>query len=130
MMVSGECVRPPANKDECIHGVGAVVGQETMEEMGDTPGADSSTNKHDIMDKNKGLEDKHYNSDGNETPNIKVATNPSAPTQEEVEQHCIVHLPYRTWCPHCVRGKGRDDAHNTTYNEHRVPTLSIDYGFF
>ena len=29
------------------------------------------------------------------------------PSQEEVNAHNVSHLPYRSWCPHCVRGKAR-----------------------
>ena len=26
------------------------------------------------------------------------------PSEEEVELHDKIHLPYRSWCPHCVKG--------------------------
>ena len=32
---------------------------------------------------------------------------PGAPTKEEREQHACTHIPYREWCKHCVRGRGR-----------------------
>ena len=30
------------------------------------------------------------------------------PTQRERDDHRRLHLPYRTWCPECVAGRGRD----------------------
>ena len=27
------------------------------------------------------------------------------PRNEEVEVHNLSHVPYRSWCPHCVKGK-------------------------
>ena len=31
---------------------------------------------------------------------------PYTPTQQEIDEHMPLHLPYRAWCPHCVAGKG------------------------
>ena len=36
---------------------------------------------------------------------------PARPSQEEVDQHMLTHLPFRSWCPHCVRGKAKRRAH-------------------
>ena len=33
---------------------------------------------------------------------------PGMPTKAEIAEHGITHMPPRPWCPHCVRGKGRD----------------------
>ena len=31
---------------------------------------------------------------------------PILPSRQEVEDHEKTHLPYRSWCTHCVRGNG------------------------
>ena len=37
---------------------------------------------------------------------------PKLPSQDEVEYHYVAgHLPYRSWCPICVRAHGRDMDH-------------------
>ena len=36
---------------------------------------------------------------------------PVKPSEEEIRQHNISHVPYRSWCRHCVRGKGRALMH-------------------
>ena len=36
---------------------------------------------------------------------------PKLPSQREREEHQMTHLPYRSWCSHCVRGKGKEAPH-------------------
>ena len=36
----------------------------------------------------------------------KVRKDPGQPTREEVARHCATHLPYRSWCKHCVNRRG------------------------
>ncbi len=61
---------------------------------------------------------------------VKIMANPSMPTKHELEHHRITHIPYRNWCPHCVRGKAREDAHRKVdRSQDEVPTISIDYAF-
>ena len=56
---------------------------------------------------------------------------PVQPTRAEREEHVKTHMPYRSWCVHCVRGRGRSDAHRTNpvREEYRKPQLSADYWF-
>ena len=37
----------------------------------------------------------------------RIAKLVSLPLKEEVEAHNGSHVPYRSWCPHCVNGKGK-----------------------
>ena len=50
------------------------------------------------------------------------------PTAAEIEEHNITHLPYRNWCPVCVKARGKEDAHR---REERQPIarVHIDYWF-
>ena len=45
----------------------------------------------------------------------------------------MTHIPYRTWCAHCERGKAKTPhphkRQNSNENEKRVPTVSADYCF-
>ena len=53
-----------------------------------------------------------------------------APSQQEIEDHNVNHLPFRSWCKHCIRGKSKAHAHRV--NDSRisdVPIVSIDYMF-
>ena len=52
----------------------------------------------------------------------------SRPSREEVDSHMITHIPYRSWCPYCVRGKSKASAHRRAdKQEGQVPIVSIDY---
>ena len=58
---------------------------------------------------------------------------PALPSPEEVEAHYVSHIPYRAWCSHCVRGRGKSFAHHRVHRHgdpEEVPVVSIDYGFF
>ena len=37
-------------------------------------------------------------------------TDPREPTKEERRIHELSHLPFRNWCRHCVRGKGKEES--------------------
>ena len=53
------------------------------------------------------------------------------PSKEEVEAHNATHVPFRSWRPHCVKGKSVASRHvkqNSKGNE--VPTVSMDYFYF
>ena len=58
---------------------------------------------------------------------------PEAPTPQEVAEHEIGHLPFRSWCSHCVRAKAQSAPHRAATaaqtEEHRLPTVSLDYFF-
>ena len=41
-----------------------------------------------------------------EAARSKALAQPLLPTTAEVEAHNVSHLPFRSWCPHCVRGRG------------------------
>ena len=61
----------------------------------------------------------------------RTLRDPGAPTEAEVEQHNVTHLPFRAWCPACVEGKARDRPHRKQEGEENknVPEVVFDYGF-
>ena len=54
-------------------------------------------------------------------------SSPAQPTQREIEEHCVLHWPYRDWCPDCVMGRGRDAPHRSKVCT--APMVVMDYGF-
>ena len=42
------------------------------------------------------------------------------PSEAEVEQHELTHLPFRSWCRHCVRAKGKESPHPRVESRRRV----------
>ena len=44
----------------------------------------------------------------------RKAPSPSDPTADEVEAHKLSgHASFRSWCRHCVRGRGIEAAHSS-----------------
>ena len=49
---------------------------------------------------------------GEEVIAPRVAPVPAKPTQTEQDEHCATgHAAYRSWCEHCVKGRGRISPH-------------------
>jgi hypothetical protein len=62
---------------------------------------------------------------------IKRVLDPKLPSQDEVDRHFVMgHLPYRCWCPVCIKAKGRDFDHKQdSGKERKSPEYSWDYCF-
>jgi hypothetical protein len=53
------------------------------------------------------------------------------PTPEEVEAHMISHVPFRSWCSHCLHGKGVASPHTCDSKGVRdFNVVHMDYMFF
>ena len=50
-------------------------------------------------------DDEEENLDSEEASRPTTRAPPVKPSAAEVENHMVTHLPFRDWCPHCVRGK-------------------------
>ena len=61
----------------------------------------------------------------------KAQPAPYTPSPEEIANHNMTHIPYRSWCPQCVRGKGKASPHRHygAHHEAGVPVVSIDYKY-
>ena len=53
---------------------------------------------------------------------------PVLPSEAEVEQHELTHLPFRSWCRHCVRAKGKESPHHES-SPSGVSKFATDYMF-
>lgn len=54
------------------------------------------------------------------------------PTEEEVKEHYLrCHMPYRSWCHHCIRGRGKEREHGRRAEEEQqgIPEYHLDYCF-
>ena len=61
----------------------------------------------------------------------EVLRDPGAPTPREIEEHNVTHMPFRSWCPHCVAGKAQERPHKKQerQSEKQIPEIVFDYGF-
>ena len=60
----------------------------------------------------------------------RKAREPSEPTDEERRRHEMTHLPFRSWCPHCVRGRMANPPHRDLGpppGQMGVPEVAMDY---
>ena len=68
-----------------------------------------------------------------EALDAKLKHAPCLPSPTEVEKHCATHLPYRSWCPICVKAKAKEDAHRRGTEglgeKTGYPVISMDYAF-
>ena len=69
--------------------------------------------------------------DDSELPvKIKAKPIPETVSKKDQELHQLTHLPFRSWCEHCVRGKARDDAHFARADPNTGdPRWCMDYFF-
>ena len=44
----------------------------------------------------------------------------------EREEHEKTHLSFRSWCRHCVRGKGKEEACKETNRGHEMAEVHMD----
>jgi len=52
------------------------------------------------------------------------------PTQKDVDEHMLTHIPFRSWCKFCVMGRGVSLQHRKIdKSQETIPTISIDYAF-
>ena len=66
---------------------------------------------------------------GEDVADFKHASSPQQPSADDVERHRVDHLPYRSWCKHCIMGRGVGPAHKTIDAKSQTPIVGIDYFF-
>ena len=54
---------------------------------------------------------------------------PREPKDEERKEHELTHLPFRSWCRHCVRGRGKEEACRKVEREPEVAEIHLDFMF-
>ena len=86
---------------------------------------------------NQGEEDDGENEDAvsveeEEGAMVQIGKTERAPSKEEVAMHMVNHIPFRSWCSHCVKGKAHGNPHKrrkVREQEDREPIVSVDYMF-
>lgn len=55
---------------------------------------------------------------------------PSTPTEAEMSEHCLTHIPFRDWCTLCIANKSRQDQHQREgHSSSTHSVVSFDFGF-
>ncbi len=58
---------------------------------------------------------------------VKILGGPIRPTKLELEEHEHNHIPFRKWCPHCMRGKSKASGHRSSNHAMEKPIVSLGY---
>ena len=67
-----------------------------LDEKANDKGEDAKVNAPDVSEEKS-----------KEAHEVNSKRSPCKPNSTEVAKHYKTHLPYRSWCPVCVRAKGR-----------------------
>ena len=70
------------------------------------------------------------NEESEEARNAKGIQVSETPTQKDVDEHMLTHIPFRSRCKFCVMGRGASMQHRRIdKSEETIPTISIYYAF-
>ena len=68
--------------------------------------------------------------DAQEPLTRKMASNVKTPKKSEIEEHEKTHLPFRSWCKCCVKGRGVASPHTSIWRDDpAAPQVDLDYCF-
>ena len=58
----------------------------------------------------------------------KIIRDPGQPSEKERREHSMTHVPYRSWCPHCVRGRAKGRLRRRLQDQEvpEMPRAAID----
>ena len=54
-----------------------------------------------------------------EARDVSAPPIPITPSKDEVDRHRLTHRPFRSWCPHCVKGRAQEGQHQESKREMR-----------
>ena len=80
------------------------------------PGVGQACKKEKTRRK-KGGEERKEKDEEEEAREPVVMTTPKTVSRREREDHNLTHLPFRSWCPHCVMGRAKSHPHRRTERE-------------
>ena len=74
---------------------------------------DEEDQRVDLVEVYEDIQDDDQERDGvvAQGERARPQSQPRLPSRQEVQEHELTHIPYRSWCAHCVRGAGRSDEH-------------------
>ena len=60
---------------------------------------------------------------------VQKMQDPKLPKECDIQDHNLTHLPFRSWCRHCVRGQGKELPHKKLQDEPGMIELHADLCF-
>ena len=82
-------------------------------------------------------EDESDPTESAESEKPKGLRSPAMPSRREWEEHQLTHLPFRDWCPHCVKCRSQNNPHKRNADEDKdeeeknssMTTVAFDYAY-
>ena len=67
---------------------------------------------------------------GKEAVRARARKTETVPSQKEAEEYNLDHGVFRSWCPHCVKGRAESYGHvRKVQGEGDAPTIGLDYKY-
>ena len=63
---------------------------------------------HNVRRSEDAVDEEHEWADSGGSREVRRLVDPQRPCQKDVDAHELTHLPFRKWCPHCMRGRGKE----------------------
>ena len=126
-MNGSRCISPPLSE-----GLSGLIGGRAQ--ISSSEGAEGGDGSADGVDEVR----ERSTAIGEETEEARQPRAPMAPyrpTKKELEEHCVCHWPFRSWCRHCVLGRAQGTPHRARGSADRQfsrsgpPTISMDHCF-
>ena len=102
-----------------------------MEEAREERGTGRDENEEEVSEEREVKCDEDEEEQGEEEVEVKGRRAPKGPSKQEREEHELTHMPYRSWCKHCVRGRGINNPHKKREGEREEDEVTrICMGYF
>ena len=99
-----------------------------VEAQGEDQSLEAEEAKPDLVEKGPGeVEPADEDFECQECVAPRILPDPGQPTQKQMDDHRIDHLPFRSWCPECVAGRATGEQHIARKEEKQISTFSMDY---
>ena len=79
--------------------------KEEDEGIGALDGMEGDSGQEDEGSEGEKEQEHEGEGTGQEGEEVKVRRAPNQPSEKELEDHMVTHVPFRPWCPFCVAGK-------------------------
>jgi hypothetical protein len=134
LVLVAQAASPSATRE--VHGLSPWVGQQNLPEAGvwypqaveDLKGTvDATVRWHSNTKLPNFVFDGLTEDEGEEGIVARVRGKEWQPTAREIEEHNVSHIPFRSWCVNCVKGKAVSAGHYKVREEGQVPKVHMDW---
>jgi hypothetical protein len=120
-------IRPHHTNEEVLM---AGEGQDEEEDLGELFAEGKEEAVPEVVDVDEGHDDNGELPEGQDCEGAiaRVLPDPGEPTASQIEDHrACGHIPYRSWCAECVKGRSTGEQHRHRSGERGICVFSFDY---